>query len=163
MGLTLFGYDAQDNLTSVTDPRSLVTSYGYNGFGDLLTQTSPDTGVTTNTYDSAGNLDTSTDSRGSVSDYDYDAANRVTSVSFTLGGVTNQTISYGYDAGTNQNGRLTSASDAERGSRCFWEPVAICDRFRASVSWAESRNMKSTGNRAALRLTCSFRRLVVTP
>jgi RHS repeat-associated protein len=112
-GLTLFGYDAQDNLTSVTDPRSLVTSYGYNGFGDLLTQTSPDTGLTANTYDSAGNLDTSTDSRGAVSDYDYDAANRVTSVSFTLGGVTDQTISYGYDAGTNQFGRLTSASDAD--------------------------------------------------
>ena len=112
-GITLFGYDAQDNLTSVTDPRSLITSYGYNGFGDLLTQTSPDTGLTTNTYDSAGNLDTSTDSRGAVSDYSYDAVNRVTSVSFTLGGVTDQTISYGYDAGTNQNGRLTSASDAD--------------------------------------------------
>jgi YD repeat-containing protein len=112
-GITLFGYDAQDNLTSVTDPRSLVTSYGYDGFGDLLTQTSPDTGVTTNTYDSAGNLDTSTDSRGAVSDFDYDAANRVTSVSFTLGGVTDQTISYGYDAGTNQLGSLTSASDAD--------------------------------------------------
>jgi RHS repeat-associated protein len=65
------------------------------------------------TYDSAGNLDTSTDSRGAVSDYNYDAANRVTSVSFTLGGVTDQTITYGYDAGTNQNGRLTSASDAD--------------------------------------------------
>ncbi len=112
-GITQFGYDANDNLTSVTDPRSLVTSYGYNGFGDLKAQTSPDTGVTTNTYDSAGNLDTSTDSRGAVSDYGYDAANRVTSASYTLGGVTDQTVTYGYDAGTNQNGRLTSASDAD--------------------------------------------------
>ena len=93
--------DAQDNLTSVTDPRSLVTGYCYNGFGDLLTLTSPDTGLTINTYDSAGNLDTSTDSRGAASDYDYDAANRVTSVSYTLGGVTDQTIAYGCDASTN--------------------------------------------------------------
>jgi RHS repeat-associated protein len=112
-GITQFGYDANDNLTSVTDPRSLTTSYSYNGLGDLLTQTSPDTGVTTNTYDSGGNLDTSTDSRGVVTDYEYDAANRVISTSFTLGGVTDQTITYGYDAGTNQNGLLTSASDAE--------------------------------------------------
>jgi RHS repeat-associated protein len=111
-GITQFGFDANDNLTSVTDPRSLATSYTYSGFGDLKTQTSPDTGLTTNTYDSGGNLDTSTDSRGVVTDYDYDVANRVTSASFTLGGVTDQTISYGYDAGTNQNGRLTSASDA---------------------------------------------------
>jgi len=49
-GVTLFGYDANDNLTSVTDPRSLVTNYTYSGFGDLKTQTSPDTGLTTNTY-----------------------------------------------------------------------------------------------------------------
>jgi RHS repeat-associated protein len=111
-GLTQFGYDANDNLTSVTDPRSLVTSYTYSGFGDLKTQVSPDTGTTTNTYDSAGNLDTSTDARGAVADYAYDALNRVTSVSYILSGITDQTITYTYDAGTNQKGHLTSASDA---------------------------------------------------
>ena len=42
-------YDAQDNLTSVTDQRSLVTTYGYSGFDELKTLTSPDTGVTTYT------------------------------------------------------------------------------------------------------------------
>jgi RHS repeat-associated protein len=111
-GVTAFGYDANDNLTQVTDPRSLVTSYTYNGFGDLKTQVSPDTGTTTNTYDSGGNLDTSTDSRGAVADYAYDALNRVTSVSYTLGGVTDQTIAYTYDSGTNQKGHLTGATDA---------------------------------------------------
>jgi RHS repeat-associated protein len=89
-----------------------VTSYTYNGFGDVKTQVSPDTGTTTNTYDSGGNLDTSTDARGAVADYAYDALNRVTSVSYTLGGVTDQTISYAYDTGTNQKGHLTGAADA---------------------------------------------------
>jgi RHS repeat-associated protein len=112
-GVTQFGYDANDNLTSVTDPRTLVTSYTYSGFGDLKTQTSPDTGLTTNTYDSGGNLDTSVDSRSSISDYAYDALNRVTSVSFTKSGVTDQTISYSYDAGTYGKGHLTGASDAD--------------------------------------------------
>ena len=111
-GLTQFTYDANDNLTSVTDPRSLVTSYTYTGFGDLKTQVSPDTGTTANTYDSGGNLDTATDARGAVADYAYDALNRVSSVSYTLGGVTDQTISFTYDAGTNQKGHLTGASDA---------------------------------------------------
>jgi RHS repeat-associated protein len=111
-GLTQFAYDSNDNLTSVADPRSLVTSYTYSGFGDLKTQVSPDTGTTTNTYDSAGNLDTSTDARGAVADYAYDALNRVTSVSYTLGGVTDQTITYTYDGGTSQLGHLTAASDA---------------------------------------------------
>jgi RHS repeat-associated protein len=111
-GITAFTYDANDSLKSVTDPRSLVTSYNYNGFGDLATQVSPDTGTTTNTYDSNGNLDTATDARGAVADYSYDALNRVASVSYTLSGVTDQTVSYTYDSGTNQKGRLTGASDA---------------------------------------------------
>ena len=36
----------------------------------------------------------------------------MTSASFTLGGVTDQTITYTYDTGTNQKGHLTGASDA---------------------------------------------------
>jgi RHS repeat-associated protein len=111
-GVTQFGYDASDGLTSVTDPRSLTTSYAYNGFGDLASQVSPDTGTTTSTYDSGGNLATSTDARGAVSTYGYDASNRVGSVAFSLGGVTDQTLSFTYDAGTNGKGHLTGASDA---------------------------------------------------
>ncbi|HWM66559.1 MAG TPA: DUF6531 domain-containing protein, partial [Steroidobacteraceae bacterium] len=111
-GITHFAYDASDNLTSVNDPRSLTTTYSYNGFGDLLAQSSPDTGATTNTYDSAGNLATSTDARGAVATYAYDSLNRVTSVAYSQGGSTDQTISFTYDAGTNGKGHLTGASDA---------------------------------------------------
>lgn len=111
-GKTYFGYDAQDDLISVKDPRSLTTTYGYNGFGDLTSQVSPDTGTTSNTYDSGGNLSTSTDARAAISTYSYDAANRVTSIVYSLGGTSDQTIAFGYDSGTNGKGRLTSASDA---------------------------------------------------
>ncbi|MFZ0006946.1 MAG: RHS repeat-associated core domain-containing protein, partial [Steroidobacteraceae bacterium] len=111
-GNTYFGYDAEDDLTSVKDPRSLTTGYGYDGFSDVVSQVSPDTGTTTNTYDSGGNLSTSTDARGAVSAYTYDAANRVTSITYSVSGVADQTISFGYDQGTDGKGRLTSASDA---------------------------------------------------
>ena len=106
-GITQLSYDATDNLLTVTDPRTLVTTYTYNGIGDLKTQTSPDTGLTTNTYDSGGNLKTATDARSAVATYSYDALNRLTQILFT-----DQTITLGYDAGTNGKGRLTSASDA---------------------------------------------------
>ena len=106
-GITQFGYDASDNLTSVTDPRTKVTSYTYTGFGDLKQQVSPDTGTTNITYDSGGNLKTSTDARSKTATYSYDALNRVTQVAYG-----DQTITYGYDAGTNGIGRLTSASDS---------------------------------------------------
>ncbi len=106
-GITLFGYDANDNLTSVTDPRGKVTSYVYNGFGDLKQQTSPDTGVTDNVYDSGGNLSTSTDARSKTGTYSYDALNRVTQLSYP-----DQTMTYTYDTGTNNKGRLMQVSDA---------------------------------------------------
>jgi RHS repeat-associated protein len=112
-GNTYFGYDAEDDLISVKDPRSLTTTYGYNGFGDVKSLASPDTGTSGNTYDSGGNLSVATDARGSTSNYSYDAANRVTQIVYkNSGGVTDQTIVFGYDAGTNGKGRLTSASDA---------------------------------------------------
>jgi RHS repeat-associated protein len=111
-GVTHFEYDANDNLISVSDPRSLTTSYSYSGFGDLLTQGSPDTGSTTNTYDGGGNLHTSTNARGAVATYAFDALNRPASVSYALGGVTDQTITFTYDAGTYGKGHLTGASDA---------------------------------------------------
>ncbi len=106
-GVTQYGYNALDQLISVTDPRSKVTSYTYNALGDLTQQVSPDTGTTTSTYDSAGNLATTTDARSKTGTYTYDVLNRVTSVTYP-----DQTISYTYDSGTNQKGRLTQVTDA---------------------------------------------------
>jgi RHS repeat-associated protein len=107
-GIAIFGYDANDNLTSVKDPRNLITSYGHNGFGDVTQLVSPDSGTSFRSYDSGGNLKTTTDARGAVGTYSYDALNRITQVAYT-----DQTIIYGYDAGTNGVGRLTGASDAK--------------------------------------------------
>lgn len=121
-GITQFAYDANDNLTSVTDPRTKVTSYTYTAFGDLKTQTSPDTGLTTNTYDSGGNLKTSTDARNAITTYTLDALNRVTSAAFKIGTTTDQTISFGYDAGASGIGRLTSASDANHSMSWSYDP-----------------------------------------
>lgn len=111
-GVTQMNYDAQGDLISVVDPRNLTTTYAYNGFGDPLSVVSPDTGTTSSTFDSAGNLATSTDARGARATYTYDALNRMTSVTYQLGGVTDQTVAFTYDTGTNGIGRLTGASDA---------------------------------------------------
>ncbi|MDP8986408.1 MAG: DUF6531 domain-containing protein [Pseudomonadota bacterium] len=111
-GVTQVSYDANGNVARVTDPTMLSTSYTHNGFGEVVQQVSPASGTTMNTYDSAGNLATSTDARGAVATYGYDALNRVSSVAYQIGGVTDQTISFTYDAGSNGVGRLTGASDA---------------------------------------------------
>ncbi|UJB17993.1 MULTISPECIES: RHS repeat-associated core domain-containing protein [Lysobacter] len=90
-----FKYDAQDQLTKVTDPKGLDTTYGYNGFGDQVQLKSPDTGTSTFTYDSAGNRKTETDARGITRVYDYDLLNRVVSVSYPT---TSLNVGYTYDS-----------------------------------------------------------------
>jgi RHS repeat-associated protein len=128
-GVTQFSYDANDNLTSVTDPRSLTTSYTYNGFGDVTQLVSPDTGTTTNTYDSGGNLSVSTDARSDSAHYSYDALNRVSGIIYKNGsGVTDQTLAFTYDTGTDGKGRLASAADGNQ-----------------SLSWAYDGHGRVTG------------------
>ena len=56
-----------------------------------------------------------------------------------------------------------NATGGNLGLRCLREPVTGCDRFSASTSAWESLNMKSAGNRSALRFTAWFRTLVPTP
>jgi RHS repeat-associated protein len=106
-GNTRVGYDADDNVTSVQEPTTLTTGYVYNGFGDVKQLISPSTGTSNNTYDSGGNLNTSTDARGVGGTYSYDTLNRVTQIAYG-----DQTLVFGYDAGTYGKGHLTSASDA---------------------------------------------------
>jgi RHS repeat-associated protein len=107
-----FSYDGQDLLSTVTDPRNLVTSYAVDGLGNLSALTSPDTGTTNKTYDAAGNLKTSTDARGKTNTYSYDALNRLTQIGYSSGVATQ----FEYDGGTtgapNAKGRLTRMIDA---------------------------------------------------
>lgn len=106
-GITNFSYDTKDNPTLVTDPRTFNTQYTYDGLGDVTQIVSPDTGTTQMTYDLSGNLVTNTDARSALGTYSYDPLNRLTQLAYS-----DQTIQYGYDAGTNGKGHLTSASDA---------------------------------------------------
>ncbi len=76
------GYDAEDNLLRVTDPKGLDTTYRYNGLGDFIAQQSPDTGGTDMTVDAAGNTRTRTDARGVRATYQYDVLNRLTGISY---------------------------------------------------------------------------------
>ena len=116
-GTTQYAYNALDQLIAVTDPRNKVTSYTYNALGDLTQQVSPDTGTTTHTYDAAGNLKTRTDARSKTGTYVYDALNRITSLTYP-----DQTITYGYDSGTNQKGLLIQVIDSSGSTSWSYDP-----------------------------------------
>jgi RHS repeat-associated protein len=110
-------YDAQDNVTQVTDPRTLATTYTVDGLGNRKATASPDAGANSATYDAAGNVLTRTDARGKTTGYTYDSLNRLTQVTPATG----TPIVYEYDGGPvptpppNSRGRLTKLTD-ESGS-----------------------------------------------
>ncbi|SDQ37682.1 RHS repeat-associated core domain-containing protein [Pseudoxanthomonas sp. CF125] len=136
---TQFQYDAQDNLTQVTDPKGLNTTYAYNGLGDLTQLVSPDTGTTAYTYDSAGNRATQTDARGQTSTYSYDVLNRLTGIAYAT---TALNVGYTYDTPeavcqsgeTFSTGRLTQLTDASGTTQyCY-------DRFGNLVRKVQTTN-----------------------
>jgi len=109
---TTIAFDAQDNVTGVTDARSLVTNYVRDGFGDAIRQTSPDTGVTDFWYDANGAVIKQVDARSIETDFTNDNAGRVLTKTFPAASAEN--IAYGYDATTGGNkgvGKLTSIID----------------------------------------------------
>lgn len=126
-GLTQFGYDLQDQLTSVTDPRSLVTQYQPTGLGDVKQLASPDTGTANSTFDAAGNLATRTDARGVLATYSYDALNRVTQIAYSRAGDTPRTVKFTYDQTGSifglGVGRLTTTTTQEVSTRFRYDAL----------------------------------------
>ncbi len=114
---TTYGYDAANELTSITRPDTTVlhdsywpdgsldtqtdaagnaTTYNYDPLGQLLTTSDPGIRVTTDAYDPAGNLHTVVDPESRTTTYGYDNADRLTSIGYGDG--TTPNVAYTYDA-----------------------------------------------------------------
>jgi len=122
---TTFAYDAQGNVTAITDELGAVRTFSYDSNGELISQTSPQGGTSTFTRDAAGRLTAvegptgsteiiaynlagrvsdRTNALGDTTSYSYDPSDRLASVTDAVGGVTEYTY--------NAVGRLTGISDA---------------------------------------------------
>lgn len=99
-------YDADNNLTSVTDGRGETVTYTWVD-GLLVEVESPDGGTVTYTHTADGQVETITDARGKTTTMDYDSAGNIVS-SLSPGGAESE---FGYDA----SGRMTSATDPNGG------------------------------------------------
>jgi RHS repeat-associated protein len=107
-GVTEYGYDIAHNLIAVNAPNGTSTRYGYDDFGHLLAIGSPDTGITAYVYDAAGNLTSQTDANDVTVEYGYDALDRLITIAYQNSALD---VTFTYDEGTNQKGRLTTMED----------------------------------------------------
>ena len=116
-GVTTLAYDADSNVTSVTDPNSHVTSTTYDDDERPLVVTKANGDTFTHTYDSVGQKglpSSTTDGNSHSTTFTYDGLNRKTGASYADGTSESwtydaashlashidgksQTISYGYD------------------------------------------------------------------
>jgi YD repeat-containing protein len=153
---TIYGYNNQDQLTSVTDPNGNTTTYEYDDFGRLIRQTSPVAGTTTYAYDAASNLITTTDANGATTSRSYDASNRVTSASSSRAGAATETVTWAYDdttAGNYGRGRLATMSDPSGSTSYAYERRGLLRRETKSIdgsSYTTLYGHDANGNRSSI-------------
>ena len=130
-----YDYDAQNNLTGVTDQKGVQTQYTYDGFNQLIQQSSPDSGTTFYWYDEAGNLTQKQDARSIETVYIYDALSRLTNQNFPTSA--NENISYTYDGtaqGENGLGRLTHVADPSGSTHYYYDHMGRVVRVDVQIS-----------------------------
>lgn len=104
---TGYGYDENDNLTSVTDPNNHITKYGYDSHGNRTSVLDPNEHETKWTYDSTHDVLSVTTPKGEKTTIERDSHGNATSISRPAPGSTTQTTKYEYDS----HGNLTSVED----------------------------------------------------
>jgi RHS repeat-associated protein len=106
-----YSYDGLDQVTTIKDPRSLLTNYTRDGLRDQTALASPDTGASGMSYDEAGNVTSSTDARGKLTRYRYDALDRLTNIDYASGTPSVFEYDGGAAATPTAYGRLSKLSD----------------------------------------------------
>jgi len=111
---TTYGYDALDDLTSVTQGAQTRT-FVYDGLKRLMQAINPESGTINYTYDANSNLQTKQDARLITTTYAYDALNRVTSRTYTNDPQNTAAVSYKYDGQSLPTGAPSFARGASIG------------------------------------------------
>jgi RHS repeat-associated protein len=99
---TTYGYDANDNLTSVTDPDNHKTTFAYDSAGNRTSQTDPEGHETKWSYDSTHDVISSTTPGGETTTITRDAHGNATLISRPAPGGATQETHFEYDSHGNQ-------------------------------------------------------------
>lgn len=154
--VTGYVYDAQDDLTGVTDPNGNVTTNVFDDFGRMQKQVSPVTGTTTYAFDAAGNLLTSVDANGAATTRTYDLANRLLTATSSRAGLSTESVVWAYDAataGAYGKGRVASMTDPSGSTTYLYERRGLLRseaRTIGGVSSTSSFGYDVNGNRSSI-------------
>ncbi len=134
-----YTYDAQNNMTSMTDANGNVTTMTYDALGNMLTVTDALLNTITMTYEPASDrLSSVTDARGNTTNYSYDGSGNMVTVNQPLG----ITRSYSYDA----QGNLLTETDGE-GNMISYSYDACGNRNLVQIGTSvDSRTYDGAGN-----------------
>jgi RHS repeat-associated protein len=146
--ITLYFYDALDNLTGVQqkggDSNSgnwRNRSFNYDGMSRLFSASNPESGTTGYGYDTNSNLRTKTTPLGTIS-YCYDAMNRLTSKSYSnTSNCSSPVATYGYD-GNSPSGCSPSLSI----SNPLGHRTGMCD-LAGNEAWSYDAMGRPTADR----------------
>ena len=94
---TLYSYDKEDNLLSVTNPDKTVESFTYDPDGNILTHKNEEENEESYTYDSLGNVLSYKDFKNHETKYEYDLSSNLIKRTDAL----NRVSSYKYDENNN--------------------------------------------------------------
>jgi len=136
----IFNYDKNNRLTSVVDQRGKATSYTYNSMNLMETQRSPDQKTWRYEYDSVGNLASITLPDGNGVTYTYDSNRRPQYVRYNG----SEKIFYTYD----NNGNVTSVrADNSRTTSFQYDAANRVTRVTDPFSNVVGYEYDSAGNR----------------
>ena len=107
-GTTSYSYDSLERLDSTTTGASKTTGYGYNLDNNVTTITYPNSDVVTYSYNDADAVSSVADGLGHTTDYTYDADGNETAEALPNGDTSSQSF--------NNDDQLTNISDAPTSS-----------------------------------------------
>jgi len=81
--VTTYGYNAADNISSISQTGQTARLFSYDSLGRMKTAQNPEDGIFNYDYDNNGNLKSRIDPRGIRTDYRYDGINRLTRLSYS--------------------------------------------------------------------------------
>jgi RHS repeat-associated protein len=145
-----YGYDADSNRVSFTNPQSGITNYSYDSLNRLTNLTDPNTGTFAFGYDALGRRTSLTRPNGVNTSYSYDTLSRLLSVLHGAGSLPGST-GYTYDAAGN---RLTKTAVQQASpnpvsvtSRYSYDPIYELTQAVVGGTLAEGYSYDAVGNR----------------